>query len=71
MKPEGADTARVADRPLARRRFQLWTVLALVAVLAIGFAIGYAGQQREVVEREALARVGLYARVIEEKQVDA
>ncbi len=38
-----------------------------MAVLAIGFAIGYAGQQREVVEREALARVGLYARVIEEQ----
>jgi PAS domain S-box-containing protein len=42
-------------------------VLALVAALAIGFATWYAVQQRQVVEREALARVGLYARVIEEQ----
>jgi len=64
---EVAATARVVGGPQARRRRQLWAVLALVAALVIGLATGYAVQQRAVVEREALARVGLYARVLEEQ----
>jgi PAS domain S-box-containing protein len=71
VKPESAATTRGADRPQARRRSQLWAVLALLAVLVIGSAAWYAVQQREVVEREALARVSLYARVIEEQTTRA
>jgi PAS domain S-box-containing protein len=67
VKPEVAATARAAGGPLAPRRRQLWAVLALVAVLAIVLATAYTIQQREVVEREALARVSLYARVLEEQ----
>jgi PAS domain S-box-containing protein len=67
VKPDSAATPRAADRPKARRRRQLWAVLALLAALVIGFATLYAVQQREVVEREALARVGLYARVLEDQ----
>jgi len=67
VKPEVTATARVVGGQQARRRRQLWTVLALLAALVISFATWYAVQQREVVEREALARVGLYVRVLEEQ----
>lgn len=56
-----------AVQPLAPRRRQLWGLLALLATLSIGFAAWYVVQQRAAVEREALARVSLYARVLEEQ----
>jgi len=67
LKQEAANTSQVTERQLAPRRLQLWVVLALVALSAIGFATWYAVQQREVVENEALARVSLYARMLEEQ----
>jgi len=67
VKQADDKASRVADGPLALRRRQLWTVLALLAALVIGFATWYAVQNRELVESEALTRVSLYARVLEEQ----
>ena len=71
MKAESAANAPSSDSAQAHRRRQLWVVLFLLAALVIGLATWYAVQQREVVERDALARVSLYARVLEEQATRA